>query len=81
MKHFGKGDPTPETAPGLYRKTTTVRMWPMDEPFICTNREGENMQGVAGDFLVEDGYGGYYPCGGEFHAKNYESVNQEKRSD
>lgn len=75
MKHFGFEDdcPDPATA-GHYRKKTVVRMWKINEPFECTNREGEKMQGQPGDFLVEDGYGGFYPVGAEFHEKNYQST-------
>ena len=71
MKHFGLNDAPPQGIWLAYRKTAVVQMLRMTEPFTCTNREDEKMIGQPGDFLVLDGYGGYYPCGAEFHAENY----------
>ena len=72
--HFGFESPGPGTGWKSYRKKTVVQMLRMDEPFTCTNREGENMQGFPGDYLVPDGYGGWYPVGSKFHEENYEEV-------
>ena len=70
---FDQGDTMPEG--GLeYRKHATVMMLCMSEPFLCVSREGE-LQGQPGDFLVEDGHGGFYPVSAEFHAKNYVAVD------
>jgi len=69
--HFGVGDTKPKGAWRLYYKHAQTSMLRMDEPFTVSNREGENMQGQAGDYLVEDGYGGYHVCGAAFHADNY----------
>ncbi len=71
MNEFKVGDPRPKGDWRAYRKVAVAEMLKMKEPFTCWNREGEQMQGQPGDFLVEDGYGGYYPCGAEFHQKNY----------
>ena len=72
--HFGPGDAPPPGDWRKYRKTAVSDMLKMNGDFTCTNREGESMQGRVGDYLVPDGYGGYYACGSEFHAKNYEEV-------
>ena len=74
MKTYGQDDTRPDGDWKTYRKTATAEMLKMDEPFLCTNREAEEMTGQAGDFLTADGYGGYYPCGAEFHAENYAEV-------
>lgn len=71
MEHFGIGDTLPETAE-RFRKKTVVRMVRMDEPFTCDSREGHHLQGQAGDYLAEDGHGGFYPISAEFHAEHYE---------
>ncbi len=42
------------------------------DPFLCDSREHLNLQGQAGDFIAEDGHGGFYPISAEFHAANYE---------
>ncbi len=76
-QHFGPGNEPPGGTSHLYRKKTTVRMWPMVEAFTCSNREGRNLEGKPGDFLAEDGYGGYYPIGAEFHSANYERASPE----
>ena len=70
MKRFNKGDARPEGRWMPYRKTTTVQMMRMDEPFVCECREG-TLEGQPGDFMAEDGHGGYYPVSAEFHAANY----------
>lgn len=59
-----------------YRKKTIVPMVQMDEPFICESREGL-LEGQAGDFVAEDGHGGFYPISAEFHANNYEEVEDQ----
>ena len=74
-RKFDVGDSLP-LGSKLYRKKTVVPMVQMFEEFICTNREGENLKGQVGDFLVEDGHGGFYPVSEEFHAKNYEEVKE-----
>jgi len=79
MKHFGVNDALPAGAK-RYRKTAIATMVKMDEPFTCDNREGHNLQGYAGDFLVPDGHGGFYPVSAQFHAANYESAEPETES-
>ena len=74
MTHFGTGDDMPEGA-RAYRKKTMVRMVRMDAPFTCDSREGRRLRGRAGDFLAEDGHGGFYPVSARFHAANYEAVD------
>ena len=60
----------------LYHKKSLTRMWgPISKPFECESREGV-IDGQAGDWLAEDGYGGFYPIGAEFHATNYERVKE-----
>lgn len=72
MKRFNQGQPRPSGEWVGYRKRTVVEMLgPMSEPFTCESREG-TLQGQVGDFLAEDGHGGYYPISAEFHAANYE---------
>ena len=70
MTHFGVGDALPEGA-RRYKKKTIVLLVKMDTPFTCDSREGHNLVGQAGDFLAEDGHGGFYPISVEFHADNY----------
>lgn len=78
MKHFGFEDDCPPIEEATYwRKHAITRMWEMDKPFLCTNREGKDMRGKAGDFLAEDGYGGFYPIGSKFHKENYEHAEKE----
>ena len=77
--HYGLGSTLPFPR-NLYRKKTTVEMVKMHEPFTCTNREGHNLQGQAGDYLAEDGHGGFYPISAEFHAANYECVDDSDSS-
>lgn len=75
ISHFGVGDKFPEdVVVGRYRKRTTVEMVKMSEPFTCTNREGHNLRGQAGDYLVPDGHGGFYPVSAQFHAENYDEA-------
>ena len=71
IPHFGIGDELPKNSK-FYRKKVLAEMVRMDEPFTCDSREGHHLQACAGDFLVEDGHGGFYPVSAEFHAKNYE---------
>lgn len=71
--HYGVGDALP-IGGRHYRKKTIVEMVCMAEPFTCDSREGHRLQGQPGDFLVEDGHGGFYPVSAEFHATNYEDV-------
>lgn len=73
MQQFKQGDAAPEGG-REYRKKTVVRMWKQEEPFRCESREGI-MDGQAGDFLAQDGHGGYYPISAQFHEKNYEPVD------
>jgi len=70
MQHFTIGDKLPSGAK-RYRKKTIVPLVKMDESFLCDNREGHRLQGWAGDFIAEDGDGGFYPISAEFHAANY----------
>lgn len=70
MKHFTIGDRLP-TGAKTYRKKTIVPLVKMNEPFIRDNREGRRLEGKAGDFIAEDGHGGFYPISAEFHAANY----------
>ncbi len=79
MKHFGVGDTMPEGARG-YKKKTVVWLLKMDEPFTCDNREGNHMQGQAGDFLADDGQDGFYPISAEFHTANYEDADKDPRA-
>ena len=68
---FSQGDAPPEGG-DLFRKKTIVRMWgPMTEPFICESREG-TLRGYVGDFVAQDGHGGFYPISAAFHAEHYE---------
>lgn len=71
MKHFGIGDELPTNAK-QYRKISIVEMVKMGEPFTCDSREGHKLKGKTGDFLTEDGHGGFYPVSADFHAANYE---------
>lgn len=78
MKHYSFNDAPPEGEWLPYKKKTIVRMVQMKEPFLCSNREGRELNGKAGDFLAMDGYGGYYPIGPEFHAENYELAEDDE---
>jgi len=69
---FEKGNDLPEGSK-FYIKTTTVEMVKMDKLFRAVSREGV-LFGEAGDFLVEDGYGGFYSVGADFHEANYVEV-------
>lgn len=70
MKHFRIGDKLPEGVQ-LFKKNTVVEMVQIHEPFTCDNREAQAFRAQAGDFLVQDGHGGFYPVSAEFHAANY----------
>ncbi len=72
MKEFKQGAAAPEGG-ALYQKKTQVRMWRQDDEFRCESREG-TLVGQPGDYLVEDGHGGFYPVSAEFHEENYEEV-------
>jgi len=76
MKVYNQGDALPE-GHKWYRKKTMVRLVEMNEPFLCSSREGD-LQGNPGDFLAEDGHGGFYPISAEFHRNNYEEVEEDK---
>ena len=77
MMRFNKGDAAP-LGGSQFRKKTIVRMWgPMAEPFECQSREG-TLTGQPGDYLAQDGHGGFYPISAEFHAANYEIVPGEQ---
>lgn len=67
--YFAKGDAMPEGGK-LYRKATVVPLVKMPWDFTTESREG-TMDGKAGDFIAEDGHGGFYPISAEFHAANY----------
>lgn len=73
-KVYGKHTPMPDNFK-WYKKKTVVRLVKMDDPFVCESREGV-LQGQPGDFLAEDGHGGFYPISAEFHANNYEEVEK-----
>jgi hypothetical protein len=72
--YFAKGARVPKGDWCRYKKTTIVPMLKMNERFTCESREG-TLTGEAGDFLVEDGHGGFYPVSAEFHAANYEEAS------
>jgi hypothetical protein len=77
MRHFGVGDPRPEGEWKRYRKVAiTEIMGPMTEEFTCDARERKGYKGQPGDFVAEDGHGGYYVISGDFHRENYEEVVQ-----
>lgn len=76
MLTFSKGDAMPEGATG-YKKKTVVQLLKIMEPFVCDSREGNSLEGQAGDFLASDGHGGFYPISAEFHAANYEECSDE----
>lgn len=69
MISFKQGQTSP-LGGKMYRKKTIVRLVRMNEPFLCESREG-TLVGQTGDFLAEDGHGGFYPISNEFHAANY----------
>lgn len=73
MKEFKQGATLPEGGKE-YFKPKPVTLVKMDEDFECESREGI-VKGKAGDFLAEDGHGGFYPISAEFHEKNYREVN------
>ena len=73
-KHFGIGDALPNGEKN-YKKKTIIRLVQMEVAFTCDNREGHHLQGQVGDFLAEDGHGGFYPISAEFHLENYELVS------
>lgn len=72
MKHYRIFDDRP-TGGRLYRKHLAMRLWYQSEPFECESVRGVRT-GQAGDFLAEDGDGGFYPISAEFVARNYEPV-------
>ena len=76
MTEFAKGSKASGLEWKSYRKKTIVKMARMDVPFRTESREGW-LQGQPGDFLAEDGYGGFYPVGAAFHANNYEEFREE----
>lgn len=70
MPHFAKGADRPPGDWRPYRKFAVVNMLRMEQPFTCESREG-TLQGQPGDFLVEDGHGGFYVISPEAHALTY----------
>lgn len=78
MIKLNVGDPRPEGEWKTYRKTQTAEMMLLTEPVSAVNRENVEARGQPGDYLVEDGYGGYYVCGKEFHDENYEEVKSDE---
>lgn len=75
MNEYPIGAPPPDGG-RLHRKKTVVRMWKQHEPFVCYSREG-TLEGQPGDYLAEDGHGGFYPVSAEFHAVHYEEVGED----
>ncbi len=71
MKRFSKNQLPPQGGWKNYRKKTIVAMLQMNEAFECESREG-TLTGQPGDYLVQDGHGGYFPVSAEFHKANYE---------
>jgi hypothetical protein len=70
----GNSGEVPDTkAWKTYRKKTIVPMQQINQPFKAMSREGL-LTGKPGDFLAEDGHGGYYIVSKQFHEKNYESA-------
>ena len=69
---FMKGQAHPQGMKLFRKKTITPMAGPMSEPFRCESREG-TLEGQVGDFVAEDGHGGFYPISAEFHAANYEA--------
>ncbi len=69
---FKKGDPSPHHGIRC-RKRTVVRMWQLGQPFECESREGV-LYGQIGDWLAEDGHGGFYPISNQFHEDNYDQL-------
>lgn len=78
MIRFNKGDALPFGARRFRKKTVVPMVGPMSEPFVCESREGE-LCGQVGDFLAQDGHGGFYPISAQFHAINYELADDEGR--
>ena len=72
-KHYGIGDKLPDNFK-LYKKKNAVKLVKMDHDFTCTNKEGHDLHAKKGDYLAEDGHGGFYPISAEFHKNNYEDV-------
>lgn len=70
MEEFKQGDPGLPADIPKFQKVTQVAMRKMFTPFKCESREG-TLEGKPGDFVVEDGHGGFYPVSAEFHAANY----------
>jgi hypothetical protein len=70
MQHFKQGGPGLPADTPKFQKVTQVAMLKQTESFSCESREG-TLHGVPGDYLVEDGHGGFYPVSAEFHAANY----------
>ena len=69
LRQFTRGgDPLP--GGDMFVKHRPVRLWRVPQFFICWTREGV-MQGRPGDWVGEDGAGGYYPIAADFHAANY----------
>jgi hypothetical protein len=71
-RQFKQGDASPEGG-AQFRKKSIVRMWRIDEPFECQSREGV-LKGQPGDYVAQDGHGGFYPISADFHRANYEEV-------
>ena len=70
---FVIGSTFPEEKALEYRKHKAVKLVHMDVDFTCASREGM-LEGKAGDYLAQDGHGGFYPISAEFHAEHYELV-------
>ena len=73
IPHYKQGHDFPGARANEYRKHKTAMLVKMDTPFDCESREG-TLRGQVGDYLAQDGHGGFYPISAEFHAENYEEV-------
>src|SRR5260221_1444067 len=69
VKLYCKGDAPPDGG-DLFVKKTQTRMWKQSEPFSCQSREG-TLVGQPGDWLAQDGHGGFYPISDEVHPAEY----------
>ncbi len=77
LLRFKKGQESPKGDWKMCRKKTIVPLLKMEHPFECESREG-TLRGEPGDWLAQDGHGGFYPISEEFWSNNYEIVEDEK---
>ncbi len=73
IPHYKQGHDFPGYGAKEYRKHKTAMLVKMTTEFECDSREG-TLRGQVGDYLAQDGHGGFYPISAEFHAENYEEV-------